>query len=130
MRRDVFVATGGWDEGLLHRGNVDNELSIRLWLLGYRLLITPGTSVGHLFRRRSPYRAGWPEYIHNRLRLAFLHFKPERIAAVIAALSDHPFFGEAMLLLAGGNSAAKRDQLFAQRVRNDDWFFDRFGLTW
>jgi GT2 family glycosyltransferase len=54
MRRDVFVKTGGWDEGLLHRGNVDNEFSMRLWLLGYRLKVTPGTVVSHLFRPQSP----------------------------------------------------------------------------
>ena len=35
MRRATFDAVGGWDCGLLHRGGVDNEMSVRLWLLGY-----------------------------------------------------------------------------------------------
>jgi len=38
MRRTAFDATGGWDGGLLQRGGVDNEMSVRLWLLGYDLL--------------------------------------------------------------------------------------------
>jgi GT2 family glycosyltransferase len=50
MRRDVFAATGGWDEGMLHYGNVDNEFSIRHWLLGYELLVTPEIVVRHKFR--------------------------------------------------------------------------------
>jgi GT2 family glycosyltransferase len=130
MRRSVFLDAGGWDEGLLHRGNVDNELSIRLWLLGYKLLVTRDVAVGHLFRARSPYRTGWPEYLHNRLRLAFVHLNAERLARVVSALRDEFFFGEAMLLIAQGNSAVRRQHLFGRRVRDDDWFFSRFDLKW
>jgi hypothetical protein len=32
--RYVRCGNGGWDDGLLQRGGVDNELSVRLWLLG------------------------------------------------------------------------------------------------
>lgn len=130
MRRDVFVESGGWDEGLLHRGNVDNEFSLRLWLLGYDLMVTPETVVGHLFRRRSPYPVGWPEYLHNRLRLAFVHLNAERVAKVVLALKNLPCFGEALLLIAEGDAAARRRDLLARRVRDDNWFFERFGLPW
>lgn len=130
MRREVFIETGGWDEGLLHRGNVDKELSIRLWLLGYQLLVTPKTVVGHLFRGRSPYPVGWPQYLHNRLRLAFVHLNAERVAKVVVALRTLPCFGEALLLFAEGDAAARRRQLLSRRVRDDDWFFARFGIQW
>src|SRR5262249_12162431 len=49
MRRDVFAATGGFDCGMRQLGGNDNELSLRLWLLGYELLIVPAVEVGHLF---------------------------------------------------------------------------------
>src|SRR5215471_15627516 len=78
-RRDVIEATGGWDDSQLQRGNVDNEGCVRLWLLGYELIVTPDTVVGHKFRKRSPYHVGWPEFLFNRLRLAFVHFNAERI---------------------------------------------------
>ena len=83
MRRETFDAVGGWDAGLLHRGGVDNEMSVRLWLLGYDLLIAPEVLVEHLFRKRSPYPVGWPEYLHNRLRLAFAHLNAERMANTV-----------------------------------------------
>jgi glycosyltransferase involved in cell wall biosynthesis len=130
MRRDVLDATGGWDEGTLQRGCVDNEGWLRLWLLGYELLVTADTEVGHLFRRRSPYPVGWPQYLHNRLRLAFIHLKPDRVAKVVGALRNSPRYGDALLLLSSSNAATRRRELLSRRVRDDDWFFDRFGMKW
>src|SRR5256885_860886 len=82
-RRDVIEATGGWDDSQLQRGNIDNEGCVRFWLLGYELLITPDTVVAHKFRKKSPYHVGWPEFLFNRLRLAFVHFNPQRLGKVV-----------------------------------------------
>lgn len=130
MRRDVFLETGGWDEGMLQRGNVDNEGCVRLWMLGYDLMVTPETVVQHLFRPKSPYTVGWPEYLHNRLRLAFLHLSPPRLRKVIAALHRRHGFGEALALVADGDLAARRRELRARKTRGDDCYFERFGLKW
>lgn len=130
MRREVFQAAGGWDEGQLQRGNVDTEGCVRLWLLGYELIVTPETVVGHLFRKRSPYPVGWAEYLHNRMRLAWIHLNPERAGKVVAALRHSPRFGEALWLLLDGGVAARRREMLAARVRDDDWLFERFGMRW
>jgi glycosyltransferase involved in cell wall biosynthesis len=131
MRRDVFEkAGGGWDNGLLQRGNVDNEVSVRLWLLGYELMVVPEVVVQHRFRKRSPYPVNWPQYLHNRLRLAFVHFNPERLGKVVASLRDYPGFGEALTLLVDGDITERRKLMLASRKRNDDWYFERFRLNW
>ena len=130
MRRATFDAAGGWDDGLLHRGGVDNEMSVRLWLLGYELIIAPQIVVPHLFRNASPYPVGWPQYLHNRLRLAFAHLSAPRMAKVVKALQKQPAFGEAMALLVEGDISARRREMLARRTRTDDWFFERFGLKW
>jgi GT2 family glycosyltransferase len=130
MRRTTFDAVGGWDAGLLHRGGVDNEMSVRLWLLGYELMVAPQVVVPHLFRNASPYPVGWPQYLHNRLRLAFIHLNAARLAKVVKALHKEPAFGEAMELLVSGDISARRRELLARRARTDDWFFERFGLKW
>ena len=129
-RRDVVDATGGWDEGQLQRGNVDNEGCVRFWLMGYDLMVTPDTLVKHKFRKRSPYHVGWPEYLFNRLRLAFVHLKPERLGKVVGALRGYPGFGQALSLLADSGIAERRREIRGKRVRDDDWFFERFGLKW
>jgi GT2 family glycosyltransferase len=131
MRRDVLEATGGgWDAGLLQRGNVDNEFSVRLWLLGYELLVVPETVVRHRFRPVSPFPVSWAPYLHNRLRLAFVHFKPKRLGAVVAALRRKPSFGEALKLVMDSDIAARRREVGAARKRDDDWFCDRFHINW
>ena len=48
MRRDVFDAVGGFDDGMICSGGVDNELCLRLWLLGYEQWIEPSVEVLHL----------------------------------------------------------------------------------
>ena len=130
MRRDVFEATGGWDEGMLQRGNVDNEGAIRFWMLGYELMVTAETVVGHVFRERSPYPVGWPHFLHNRLRTAFAHFNPVRVGRVVGALRNFPLFGQALLMLAQSNIMAHRREMLARQVHDDNWFFERFGLKW
>jgi GT2 family glycosyltransferase len=130
MRRDVFDTTGGWDEGMRQRGGVDNEGCVRLWLYGYHLAIAPEVTVRHMFRPQSPYPVGWPEYLHNRLRLAFSHLSPNRLAKVVGALRTQPGFGEGMVLVLQSDVGQRRLLAAARRVRSDDWFFERFGMKW
>src|SRR5258708_19098657 len=75
MRRDVFEATGGWDEGQLQRGNIDKESCVRFLLAGYCLMISPETMGRHLFLKRSPYPVAWPPELLNPLELAVVALK-------------------------------------------------------
>jgi glycosyltransferase involved in cell wall biosynthesis len=129
-RRDVVDATGGWDDSQLQRGNIDNEGCVRFWMLGYDLMITPDTVVAHKFRKQSPYHVGWPEFLFNRLRLAFVHFNPQRLGKVVAGLRNYPGFGEALALLASSDIAQRRSELHARRVRDDNWYCKRFNMFW
>lgn len=129
-RRDVIEATGGWDEAQKQRGNIDNEGCVRFWLLGYRLMVTPETVVRHQFRKASPYPVGWPEYLFNRLRLAFVHFGPQRLGKVVAGLRKYPGYGQALAFLADSGIAERRREILSARVHDDDWFFEKFGLEW
>jgi GT2 family glycosyltransferase len=130
MRREVFEATGGWDEGMLLRGGVDNEGCVRFWLFGYDLVIAPEVLVRHQFRKKSPYPIGWGPYLHNRLRLAFAHLSASRLGKVVSALRHFEAFGEALALLVEGDISAHRPEMLKRRVRSDDWFFERFGMKW
>ena len=129
-RREVIEATGGWDDRQLQRGNIDNEGCVRFWLLGYHLMITPDSVVAHKFRKRSPYHVGWPEFLFNRLRLAFVHFNPGRLGKVVSGLRSYPGFGEALALLAASDIAKRRSEIESRRIRDDDWYCDRFKMNW
>jgi GT2 family glycosyltransferase len=129
MRRDVFDAVGGFDPGMQQLGGNDNELCLRLWLLGYGLLIVPSIEVGHLFRTSVPFEATWAAVVHNRLRLAFVHFGHARIERVVDALRGYQSFPNGLAMTVSGDIFARRTKLHRQRRRSDDWFFDEFCLT-
>ena len=130
MRRDVFETVGGFDARLAARGGVDNELCLRLWLLGYELLIVPEVVALHYFRANAPYPVTWTDVLHNRMRLALLHLSARRVGEVSRALAGYDEFGAALLKVTeslGRNGG--RDSL-AKKIRTDDWYFDKFGLHW
>jgi len=130
MRRDVFEATGGFDEGMIRWGQIDNEISVRLWLLGYELWVLPRVEAQHLFREKRPYRCEWSWPIHNKLRLSFVHFNAGRVARVVGALRGHAAFPAALGFLAEGDVSARRAEIDARRVHDAEWFFERFGPSW
>ena len=130
MRRDVFEATGGFDDGMIRSGGVDNELAVRLWLLGYALRIVPQVTVIHAFRERHPYPISWRTVLHNKLRLAQIHFGAARLAEVTDALRDQSEFFEGLALITGSDIELRRRELTARRVHDDEWYFGRFTGAW
>ena len=130
VRRDLFLALGGFDEGMPVWGMEDAEIGLRLWTLGYECLLLPGVDVQHLFRRKHPYAVGWEVVLHNMLRTAVLHFSRERLAKVVAATARNAAFPAAFARLAESDVWERRARLREQRVRDDDAFFERFGMEW
>ena len=130
MRRDVFKAVGGFDAKLAARGGVDNELCVRLWLLGYELLVVPEVVVLHYFRADAPYPVTWTDVLHNRLRLALLHLDARRVGEVSRALSGYVEFGQALLRVTDSDLVRRRTALAGKKIHTDGWFFEKFGLNW
>jgi GT2 family glycosyltransferase len=127
MRRETFLKTGGFDPGMRRLGGNDAEISCRLWLLGYEQLVVPEVEVGHLFRRAAPYQADWSSVVHNRLRMAFIHFGQGRIERVIQALRAYDAFPAALAMMTGNDDVFSRRALLESSRRFDDnWFFERF----
>src|SRR4051812_26101044 len=69
MRRDVFDAIGGFDDGILGWGAEDVELSLRLWLLGFECRVVPAVAVAHRFRSVLPHPLEAGALWHNVLRV-------------------------------------------------------------
>lgn len=128
MRREVFLETGGFDDGLYQLGGNDVELCLRLWTLGWELRVIPAVEVGHLFRVNTPYHASWVSAVHNRLRTAFVHFNDDRCHRVIEELRSFEAFPEALVRVAQTDIASRRIALMSKRRYDDDWFFRKFDL--
>jgi glycosyltransferase involved in cell wall biosynthesis len=123
IRRATFMDAGELDSGLIRWGMTDVEFSIRLWLLGYELLVVPTVEVEHLFRSKHPYPVEWRAILHNKLRTAALHFNPDRFARVVDTLKPHAHFSHAAAELVTRSFEQRRSALHARRVRDDEWFF-------
>ena len=126
MRRDVFAAIEGFDSGMIVWGSEDAELSLRLWTLGYECWVAPGVEVEHFFRPRYPYDVGWEPVLHNKLRLANVHFGPERLGRVEERLKQYAAFRAASARLAAGDVEARASRMRSLRRYDDDWFFRKF----
>ena len=129
MRRETYLRTGGYDPGMRQLGGNDAELSCRLWLSGYEQKVVPELEVGHLFRSAAPYPAKWVALLHNRLRMALVHFHAERVERVVQALRTYEAFPAAVAMTLDTDVQERRALMARTRSFNDDWFFERFSLA-
>jgi hypothetical protein len=109
-------------------GGNDNEISCRFWLMGYELLVVPQVEVGHLFRMVTPYESRWASLVHNRLRMAFVHFCESRVERVLNALRSYNAFPAAMAMMLGTDVFARRALIGGERRFDDAWYFEKFAL--
>ncbi|MGI0090122.1 MAG: glycosyltransferase, partial [Nitrososphaerales archaeon] len=77
--KEVFRAVGGFDSGTRYWGSEDSELSMRTWLLGYRVVCDPSMRVAHEFRDEHPYHISRFDELYNKVRFAFSHFSVKRL---------------------------------------------------
>ena len=128
MRRDLFRRVGGFDPGILIWGSIGDELCLRLWLLGYECIIVPGVVVPHLFRAKHPYEIDWKAVLHNQMRMAVLHMNEERVSRLFQRHASRAGFVAGMSHLLAGDAWRLRQHYRSIRLRDDDWFFDEFGM--
>jgi GT2 family glycosyltransferase len=128
MRRETFRRTGGFDPGMRQLGGNDNEISCRFWLLGYELLVVQSVEVGHLFRKSAPYEALWAALVHNRVRMAFVHFCASRVERVLNALRAYNSFPAAMAMMLDTDVFDRRALLTGLRHFDDAWYCEKFAL--
>jgi len=128
LRRDVFASTGGFDDGMYRWGFEDSELSLRLWLSGYRCQAVPASFIRHHFRTDFHYQVDRSGVLYNALRLATIHLDEPALERVIAHFAVESAFGPAWARLLDSDTWERRDQVATHQCRELRWFLDRFGI--
>ncbi len=128
MRRDLFEECGGFDDGLEGWGAEDAELSLRLWSMGFECRVLPDVAVGHHFRERLPHLKRPGAVVQNYLRIGAVHFSAAALARLVESYRESPFLPDAIAGVLDGDASVRRSDMRARRVRDDTWFFERFGI--
>jgi GT2 family glycosyltransferase len=125
-RREVFDQMCGLDGGMRQSGAEDLELCLHLWTSGFQCFVVPQVSIAWM----NPFAAGamqpkhyWQDLLHNLLRLATVHFSPERLGEFIANASVHREYASAAATLLSGEISRRRRLVASGRRFSDNWFF-------
>ena len=129
FRREVFEALGRYDDGFTRWGSEDVEICLRSWLAGGRVLVNPQVTVAHHFRESRNYKVDDVDITFNFLRMLYLHFSPPRIRRVLRELEHNPSVAPALDRLHESDVFDLRARLHANRVANDDWFFNHINAA-
>jgi len=128
VRTEAFWEAGGFDPGFIVWGYEDVEFSLKMWLFGYRLYVSPLIKILHLFRNKHPYQVKMDHFLYNMLRMAYSHFKNERIEKVLDLIESVGHSKRINQRVLKGSAMEQRLQYFARRKHDDDWFMKKFNI--
>lgn len=128
IRKEVFDTVGGFDRGFNSWGYEDVELSVKLWLFGYKIFVNPEVRIGHHFRKVPPYQVDAVEFFYNRLRMAVSHFNEERISKVVKIINKSPDYHRTVAKIILSDSIEQRKSYLEKRIHDDEWFFSKFKI--
>ncbi|CAM3878079.1 glycosyltransferase family 2 protein [Alicyclobacillus pomorum] len=126
VSRTVFFDIGGFDKGFKVWGYEDVEISLKMWLFGYRCYAQPAVKILHLFRTSFPYTVSYDDVYYNMLRMAYSHFNETRIhkcRQIIRQLNsnlDH--------LVRSNGVLEQRHHYFNRRKHDDNWYMSTFRV--
>jgi GT2 family glycosyltransferase len=134
VEKRLFYELGEFDSGIRIFGSGDIEISLRAWLLGFRVLCDPSIRIGHMWRGvQREYTLEQIDLIHNKIRIAISHFDSKRLIKYMRvrsdALADDSLFKEALFMAVEGGALDRREMLFKRRVMTDDQFFEKFPMN-
>ena len=123
----TFRALGKFDDGFARWGSEDAEISLRAWLLGYRVVAQPNVRVAHWFRDTRAFDVDQTDVAFNLLRMVRLHFTEPRLSRIVDSIrAMAPVVADAEQRLDATDVEVLRNELLAVRERDDAWFCDTF----
>ena len=130
IKKVLFNSLNGFQKLLSVWGREDEELSIKLWLYGYRVVVNPAIAVKHRFRQAFPYEVVNASIIYNTLVLAYIHFNNTRIEKVINLLKGKEGYDDAVQLVKENFNLIfeVRKEYSNARIHDDDYFFEKFEI--
>lgn len=130
ITREAFDKIGGFDHLFQVWGREDEEICLKAWLYGYRMVINPDVIVQHLFRKSHPYKVTVENVTYNTICLACSHFEMERIKKVMNIVKRDYYFLTAAREIDKNSHfiISQRINYEIERVYDDKYFFKKFNI--
>ncbi|MGH4123595.1 MAG: glycosyltransferase family 2 protein [Clostridium sp.] len=130
ITREAFDKIGGFDHLFQVWGREDEEICLKAWLYGYRMVINPDVIVQHLFRKSHPYKVTLANVTYNTICLACSHFEMERLKKVMDMARRDYYFSTAAgeIDRNSGLIVRQRNKYAIERVYDDKYFFEKFNI--
>jgi glycosyltransferase involved in cell wall biosynthesis len=129
IKKDVFETVGGFHNNLKLYGVEDQELSLRLWLFGYKILIDTSVEVNHIFKANNSYKITHSDLIHNYLCLSYLHFDYNNLVKTLELFKSRSGFNIAFTnLIINEDLLKRRKEYFVKRKFDENYFFEKFNI--
>ncbi len=129
ISRDAWAHIGGYEDAFRGYGYDEEEISLKLWLFGHRLMTVPDVVIRHRFRPAAPYHIANEDMMHNRMYAALCHFNNARTQRLMDFMRGYPVFETITKeVFTADNMKTKREAYRAARMYDDDWYFRKFAL--
>jgi GT2 family glycosyltransferase len=128
ISRKVFDEIGGFEKGFIVWGHEDIEISLRMWLFGYRCYVQPKVKILHIFRKSFPYKVTATHEDFNLMRMAYSHFSDERIEKCKKYIRSPEKADQLIKSVLDSGALQQREAYLARRKYDDTWFFNKFQI--
>ncbi|MEG9296752.1 glycosyltransferase [Mangrovibacillus sp. Mu-81] len=125
--KKAFQDIEGFENGFSSWGHEDVELSLKLWLFGYRCHCEPNVKVLHLFRVSHPYKVNYEGIYYNLMRMAYLHFDDNRVKKA-RTLIHYAAPSKIEKNVINDGVLIKRAHYFKKRKRDIEEVFNKFNI--
>lgn len=129
IKREVFEVVKGFDKHFIGYGYEDQELSLKLWLFGYKVILDSTVIINHLFKTSHIYPITSEELVYNFLCMAYSHFDLKNLAIALEIASDnYSFASAAAKVMINEDLMNQRKEYFNKRIFNENYFFEKYNI--
>jgi GT2 family glycosyltransferase len=123
MLRSSYERIGGFSPFFRTWGRLEQDLSLRAWIVGLGVKCVSDARVGHFSRKKFPYKVCWEDIEFNQLATVRTAFE-ESTANQLEHLMQPP--SQVKKWLDETNYCAWRASIQSRRVKTDRELFERF----
>lgn len=129
VKKEAFDTIGGFERHFEVWGKEDEEISLKLWLFGYKIIVDSRVEVIHMFKITNSYGVTYTDFIYNFLCIAYSHFDSENLNKSLDMVKGSSSFAEALAkIMLNEDIFRQRKDYFSRRKFDANYFFNKFNI--